>query len=99
MSISMLIEPAETGFRATTGSPLNLSAEGKSAGQAVAVLRSMIQDKLSHGSILIEQSFTQNQLPIPITPLADNPLFNEWLEAVSSGNRSIPLSITEPSVI
>ena len=82
MSISMLVEKAANGYRAVAGGPFALSAEAASADAAIAALRAKIDDKLKGGAILIEQSFAQQHLPLPVMPLSENPLFNEWLQAV-----------------
>ena len=82
MSIPILVEPAADGFRAAAGGPLNLSAEADSAAAAVAALGEKIADRLRGGAVLIEQSFTSLATPVPIVPLAENPLFDDWLAAV-----------------
>ena len=81
MSISLLVEKAANGFRAVAGGPFTFSAEAASADAAIAALRAKIDDKLKGGAILIEQSFAHHQ-PLPVVPLAENPLFDEWLKAV-----------------
>ncbi len=82
MSIPILVEPAANGFRAAAGSPLDLCAEGDSAAAAVAALRAKIADRLRGGAMVIEQSITNPASPVPAIPLAENPLFDEWLVAV-----------------
>ncbi|HEX3146626.1 MAG TPA: hypothetical protein VHR66_00900 [Gemmataceae bacterium] len=82
MSIPILIEPALGGFRAAAGGPLDLSAEATSVAEAVAALRSKIASRLSGGAILIEQSIATMSPPIPVVPLAENPLFDNWLAAI-----------------
>jgi hypothetical protein len=82
MSISMLVEKAANGFRAVAGGPFELSAEAASVEAAVAGLRAKINDKLKSGAILIEQSFSPPHLPLPVLSLSENPLFDEWLQAV-----------------
>ncbi len=61
MTIPILVEPAETGFRAETGGPLNLSAVGSSSGEAVALLQAKITARLSGGATIID-------LPVPQKP-------------------------------
>jgi hypothetical protein len=82
MSIPILVEPAANGFRAAAGGPLDLSAEAESAAAAVAALRAKIADRLRGGAVLIEQPVAGLAPPIPVVPLADNPLFDDWLTAV-----------------
>jgi len=82
MSISILVEPGVNGFRAAAGSPLDLCAEGDSAAAAVAALRGKIANRLSGGAMLIEQSISNPASPVPVLPLAENPLFDDWLVAI-----------------
>jgi hypothetical protein len=82
MGISILVEPSANGFRAIAGGPLDLIAEADSAAAAVAALRQKIADRIRGGAILIEQSFPASASPIPVVPLAENPIFDDWLAAV-----------------
>ena len=49
MSISILVEPSKSGFRATTGGPLDLTAEALSAAEALKVLQAKIACRLEQG--------------------------------------------------
>lgn len=81
MTIPILIEPIPTGFRATTGGPLNLAADATTVAEAVASVRQQMVDRVNHGSVWLELS-----LPTPTTshvlPLTENPLLDDWLRAV-----------------
>jgi hypothetical protein len=81
MTISILVEPSQVGFRATTGGPLELSAEAASAAEAVNAPQEMIAGRLERGAILIDHAVHPPRPPIPILPLSENPLFDAWLEA------------------
>ncbi len=80
MGIPILVEPVANGYRATTGGPLDLMAEASSTAQAVTDLRAKIARRLSAGAMLIEQPIPP--APTNARPLAENPLFDQWLEAV-----------------
>lgn len=82
MSISILVEPLPSGFRATSGSPLEFVAEGESASAAVAALRQKVAERLQNGAMIIEQSIVPQPVTIPLLPLAENPMFDDWLAAV-----------------
>jgi hypothetical protein len=82
MSISILVEPSQVGFRATTGSPLNLSAEAGSAAEALTALQAKIDSRFERGAILVERPAPAPHSPIPLIPLAENPLFEAWMEAI-----------------
>ena len=82
MTISILVEPDQLGFRATTGGPLNLSAEAASAAEALTALQAQIDSRFERGAILVHHPVPAPQSPIPLIPLAENPLFDAWLEAI-----------------
>src|SRR4051794_13858211 len=84
MIISILVEPSSTGFCATTGGPLDLSTEAASAAEAVRELHEKIAHRLSAGAILIDHPIRTSQPPVSVLPLAENPLFDDWLAAVEA---------------
>jgi len=84
MTISILVEPSEAGFRATTGGPLELSAEAASAAEAVNALQEKIAGRLERGAILIDHPVQPARPPIPVLSLSENPLFDAWLAAVET---------------
>jgi hypothetical protein len=84
VTISILVEPSHVGFRATTGGPLDLSAEAASASEAVNALQEKIANRLERGAILIDHPIHRSRPPIPVLPLAENPLFDAWLAAVET---------------
>lgn len=87
MSISVLIEPTESGFRAETGGPLNLSAEAASTEAAIDALQAMISQRIRDGATLVELPVTGNRSLQPAGRLAEHPLFDEWLSAVQECRR------------
>ena len=92
MQIPVLIEPCESnGYRATTGPPLALSADGATREQALFHLRQALQRRLSAGAEIA----TLN-VPGPQHPLAsfagmfkDNPLFDEWQQAIADYRQKV----------
>ena len=82
MPISILVEPSQSGFRATTGGPLDLSAEAASAAEALTALQSQIDSRFAQGAILVHHPDPAPQSPVSLIPLAENPLFDAWLKAV-----------------
>jgi hypothetical protein len=82
MSISILVEPTATGFRAETGSPLNLSVDAPSSELAVSALRAKIAQRLQNGAQIIQLPMPQWKSPVPIPPLSENPLWEDFLKAV-----------------
>jgi hypothetical protein len=84
MTIAILVEPSPMGFCASTGGPLDLSAEAASAAEAVNALREKIARRLELGAILIDHPIHAARPPIPILRLPENPLFDAWLVAVET---------------
>src|SRR5262245_15950194 len=84
MTISILVEPSQAGFRATTGGPLDLSAEAASAAEAISVLHEKFTNRLQGGAILIDHPVCPPRPPIPVLPLSENPLFDARLAAVEN---------------
>ncbi len=82
MTISILVEPSQVGFRAVTGGPLDLSAEAASAAQALTALQAKIDSRFEHGAMLFQRALPAPPSPIPLIPLAENPLFDAWLQAI-----------------
>ena len=78
------MEPSQVGFRATTGGPLELSAEAASAAEAVSALEEKIANRLEQGAILIDRPIHPPRPPSPLLPLTENPLFDAWLAAVET---------------
>jgi hypothetical protein len=56
MTISILVEPSQVGFRATTGGSLKLSAEAASAAEAVNALQKMIAVRLERGAAIAREN-------------------------------------------
>jgi hypothetical protein len=82
MTISILVEPSQVGFRATTGGPLDLSAEAAPAAEAVNALQEKIANRLERKAILIDHPVHPPRPPV--LPLSENPLFDAWLAAVET---------------
>ena len=66
--------------------PLNLSAVGTSSGKAVALLQAKITARLSGCATIVQLPLPKSS-PIPVGSMADNPLFDEWVEAVKEHRR------------
>lgn len=78
MELPILVEPSPAGFRAATGAPLDLAADGPTADAAVAALRALVAARLAAGT----QLRTLTVHPPAQPTLASNPLFGDWLRAV-----------------
>jgi len=78
-------DPGRTGrqwFSCCRGQSAGPERGGDSAATAVAALRWKIAHRLSGEAMLIEQSVSNPVSPVPVLPLAENPLFDDWLVAI-----------------
>jgi hypothetical protein len=91
MKIPILLEPvADNGYRATSGPPLALSAEGATPDEALAKLRECTAERLRTGTRLVT-------LDVPVTEenpwvkyagmFKDNPMFDEVVEIMKENRR------------
>jgi predicted RNase H-like HicB family nuclease len=90
MQIPVLLEPvASNGYRASTGQPLSVSAEGSTRAQALEQLRRALQDRLNAGAEIASLEFPGAEHPL--VPYAgmfkENPLFEAWQQAVADHRR------------
>jgi predicted RNase H-like HicB family nuclease len=92
MEIPVLIEPvASNGFRARGGEPFGLSAEGSTAEEALQNLRQLIQTQLVAGARIVPLEITPAQHPLgPFAGMfKDDPLFDEWQQAIADYRRAV----------
>lgn len=87
MELPVLITPQPSGFRATTGEPFSLSADGPTPDAAMNALRSVVVAKFHCGEIrtltLSDADVTRNLA----RRLGANPLFEDWVQAVEEYRR------------
>lgn len=88
MDIPVLLEPTPTGFRASTGAPLNLTAEAATADEATAELRRQFVVMQARGARVVPLTLPE---PDPLfelaARLATNPFLDEWEAAVKECRR------------
>jgi hypothetical protein len=92
MQIAVLIEPVDSeGYRATTGQPLALTAEGATREEALRELRRVLATRLSAGAeiALIEVSAAEHPLAQYAGMFKDNPLFDDWQRAIAEYRRQM----------
>lgn len=90
MTISTLVEPIPGGFRATTGGPLDLAAEGPTAADAFAALQALVDARLAGGAVIA-------RLPLPGGRLAarrstadiDRQTWDEFLDEVRKNRERV----------
>jgi predicted RNase H-like HicB family nuclease len=92
MQIPVMIEPTgEDGFRASCGWPFPVTAEGPTRDEALQRLREQIAARMTAGAEVIwldAPASDLRQIPEP-GDLKDNPLFEEWVQAMAEYRRSV----------
>jgi hypothetical protein len=89
MQIPVLIEPvAATGFRARSGEPLPLTAEGATREEALGKLKQLMESKLQNGCemVALQLGAAENPWLRVAGMYADDPDFDEW-KAIMEENR------------
>ena len=92
MEIPVLLEPLPSGgFRARSGDPLELTAQGDSPDSALRNLRDLIETRIASGSVL-------TTIEVPNTAVGrhpgagiyrDEPLFDRWRAAIETYRQEI----------
>lgn len=88
MDIPVLLEPTPTGWRATTGAPLNLAAEGPDKDAVLADVRAQAGAKLSGGATVVSLSVPVMTMDFDgleklVAEMAANPFFDEWMKGIA----------------
>ena len=93
MQIPVLIEPiAASGFRARSGEPLPLTAEGATGEEALNRLRLNLESKLQDGSelVTIQVGTTENPWSRGAGMWSpDDPMIAEWLQDIENYRRKV----------
>ena len=92
MEIPVLVEPLPSGgFRARSGDPLELTAQGDSPDSALRNLRDLIETRIAAGSVLTTIDVANT--PAGRHPGAgiyrDEPLFDRWRAAIDTYRQEI----------
>lgn len=88
MDYPILILPHESGFRASTGAPLDLVADGPTRDDAVVALRKLVAAKLAGGGEIRVMTVTDvDMIQAKAHKLGESPVFEEWVAAVQEYRR------------
>jgi predicted RNase H-like HicB family nuclease len=90
MEIPILIEPVSgNGYRAIGAQPITCSAEGATKEEALGKLKEQIENRLKGGAEIVSIELTKRANPWTAMAgkLKDNPLFDEWREAMAENRR------------
>lgn len=92
MHLTILLEPADgQRYRASSGPPLGLEAEGDSREEALGNLRDQIEHKIRSGVeiLTLEVDTAGHPWKQFAGTLKDEPLFEEWVQAMAQYRVSI----------
>ncbi len=90
MQIPVVIEPVMgDGYRARTGEPVALMAEGTTPDEALQRLRELVQGRVANGVQIVPLDLPDLENPWVryAGMFKDNPLFDEWQEAIAEYRR------------
>ncbi len=92
MKLSVYVERVENnGFRARSGEPLALTSEGATADEAVQKLQELVATRLAQGGQVVEIDVPATSHPwLRLAGMfKDDPLFDEWQQAIAERRRQI----------
>lgn len=87
MELPVLVLPQPSGFRASTGGPLDLTADGPTADAAVDALRAAVVAKLQSGTVRTLTLSDADVTSALARRIGESPLFEDWVRAVEEYRR------------
>jgi hypothetical protein len=87
MEFPVLVTQQANGFRAATGGPFDLTADGPTPDAAVGALRAAVVAKLQSGEV---RTLTVSDTEITLAAarrLGESPVFEDWVQAVEEYRR------------
>jgi hypothetical protein len=93
MDIPVLVDPLPGGrYLARCGEPINLCADGESFDSAVLKLQDLLGQRICEGSRMTVIQVPSVPPPTPPSAagiLKDNPMYDEWQEAIAEYRRQV----------
>lgn len=92
MTIPVLVEEIEgTGFVAKAGEPFASTASGATREEALRNLRRQIRGRCESGAVIVPLDLSEEDNPwlAMAGMLKDDPLFDEWQQAIADRRREI----------
>lgn len=97
MNIPVLLEPTPTGFRVSTGAPLNLTAEAPTAEEALKALRVHVVAKFAAGCRIVDLGEAVAKSVRALERLASDPQHERFVEAMAEYRKERETEDTEPA--
>src|SRR5439155_15814481 len=92
MKLPVLIEPIDNqGFRAKSGEPLGLTAEGATPEEALRKLQELLAARIAAGGRVVQIDLPEAEHPWRrgAGMFKDDPLFDEWQQAIAERRKQI----------
>jgi hypothetical protein len=88
MELPVLVLPRSSGFRASTGGPLDLAADGPTPDAAVSALHSLVAARLNAGGHIRTLTLTAVDSVLAAgRKVGGSPLFDDWVKEVEEYRR------------
>jgi len=87
MELPVLVLPHPPGFRATTGGPLDLVADGPTPDAAMDALKTLVTEKVRPGQLRKLTVTDIDTMLASAAKLGASPLFEDWVKAVEEYRR------------
>lgn len=87
MELPVVVLPQPSGFRASTGGPLDLTADGPTADAAVESLRAAVVAKMQTGTVRTLTVADADVTTALARRIGESPLFEDWVRAVEEYRR------------
>ena len=87
MELPVLVSPRSAGFRASTGGPFDLSADGPTPDAAVDALRALLVAQLQSGQVRTLTVTDPTAIIEAAQKVGESPLFEDWVQAVEEYRR------------
>lgn len=87
MELNVYIEPSNGGFRAITGGPLDLSADGATVDAAADALQQLVAARLRAGQLRTLTVTGVDPILSAARNVGQNPLFEDWVREIDEYRR------------
>jgi len=87
MELPVYVLPSGSGYRATTGGPLDLTADGSTADAAMDALHQLIVARLRAGEVRTLTVTAVDPLLAAARAVGQNPLFEDWVREIEEYRR------------
>lgn len=87
MEFPVLVAPRAAGFRASTGQPFDLAADGPTPDAAVDALRALIVTRCQSGQVRTVAVADADAIIDAARKVGESPLFEDWVREVEEYRR------------